>query len=328
MSCSSRIVVLALALSLVACAAEAPVAAQKQDRRAVTRTPLAKLDLPLTVPGGASLVGAWEIRSTLPISGLSAMALDGERLLLATDNGDLFQTSCPAARPLDACSTTWEYDGRLIARGAPRADLEALAIRPDRSVVLGLENRPRLASRQGDAGSGYRIGKLPDAPDLGFLPNNEGPEAMTALPDGRLIVIPEGGVDGEGRATVLLQNGAGLWQRRSLDLPQTGLRPTEAAVAGDYLFMLLRGVGILSGWQGMVLVLPLTALNDPADALPQPVPIADLHDAAFTDNFEAMAVRRLQDGSYSLLIGSDDNGFILQRPLLLALRWTAATVQP
>ena len=310
--------------TLAGCAGQGSRAAEPEERRVVQRVPLADIDLPLRLPGGAVLAAAWQLRSTLPISGLSAMALSGERLMLATDNGDLFQTSCPVPQSLGACGRDWRFDGRLVARGAPRADLEALAIRPDGSIVLGLENRPRLALLAGNAATHYRIVHFDAAPDLSFLPRNDGPEATTALPDGRLIVIPEGGVDDEGRALVLLQDAAGGWHRHKLELPVAGLLPTEAAVAGADLFILLRGVSLLSGWHCAVLSLPLTSLRSSDLLLTQPQLIATLHDARFTDNFEAMAARQLPDGSYSLLIGSDDNGLFLQRSLLLELKWMPA----
>jgi hypothetical protein len=312
---------LAVLFALAACAASPPGAEAVPGEGSVRRVPLAELAMPRRLPDGAQLTGAWELRSVLPITGLSAMALSGERLRMATDQGDLFETNCPAGRPLDDCASTWRFDGRLIARGAPRADIEALAIRPDGSVVLGLENLPRLALLEGDGEGGHRIGRLEGAPDLRFLPRNSGPEAMTSLPDGRLVVLPEGGVDGENRALVMVQDAAGGWRHSRLDLPDTGLLPVEAAAAGDHLFVLLRGFGIFAGWQGRILALPLGALDEPGAVLPAPALIATLDDPKIADNHEAMTARQLPDGSYSLLVASDDNGFALQRKLLLALTW-------
>jgi hypothetical protein len=319
-----HLAVLALLLGIAACTAGPPDAGAVPGEGEVRRVPLAELDLPRSLPDGAELTGAWELRSALPITGLSAMALSGERLRMATDQGDLFETHCPAGRSLEACSSTWRFAGRLVARGAPRADIEALAIRPDGSVVLGLENMPRLALLEPDGEGGQRIGRLEGAPDLRFLPRNSGPEAMTSLPDGRLVVMPEGGVDDENRALVMVQDEAGTWRRSRLALPGSGLLPVEAAAAGDHLFVLLRGFGIFSGWQGRILALELAALDEPGAVLPAPELIATIDDPKIADNHEAMTARRLPDGTYSLLVASDDNGFALQRKLLLAFTWRPA----
>ncbi|WP_027135229.1 esterase-like activity of phytase family protein [Geminicoccus roseus] len=316
-----------LALLLAACAADPPAAIAVADEARVRRVPVPDLDLPQVLPGGAVLDDAWELRSALPITGLSAMALHGERLLLATDAGEMFETSCPAGLPLSGCAERWRYGGRLVARGAPRADVEALAIRPDGSVILGLENLPRLALLAGEGQGGYRIERLADAPDLGFLPKNDGPEAMTSLPDGRLIVLPEGGVDQDARALVLLQDRNGAWKRHRIALPDASLRPVEAAVAGDHLFVLLRSFGLLAGWHGEILALPLAGLEAPGEMLPEPRSIATITDQPIADNHEAMAVRRLADGSYSILVASDDNALMLQRKLLLALSWSEEQAQ-
>ncbi|WP_191060881.1 esterase-like activity of phytase family protein [Geminicoccus harenae] len=314
--CSSA---LALVLLLAACAAEPPPAWADAEAGSVQRVPVQGLELPQRLAEGAVLTAAWELRSQLPITGLSAMALDGERLLLGTDQGDLLETSCPLGQPLTECAEEWRFDGRLVARGSPRADLEALAIRPDGSVVLGLENMPRLALLEGEPGD-YRIGRLEGAPDLRFLDRNAGPEAVAALPDGRLLTIPEGAVEPDGRALVLLQDKEGNWQRHWLRLPAADLLPVEATVAGGHLFVLLRRFGLLSGWRGEILALPLHALDEPGDTF-TPRTIATIRHEPLGDNHEAMAVRQLPDGSYSLLVASDDNGFALQRRLLLAFTW-------
>lgn len=311
---------LAVLFALAACAASPPGAEAVPGEGSVRRIPLAELALPRSLPDGAQLTGAWELRSVLPITGLSAMALSGERLLMATDQGDLFETSCPAERSLEECSSIWRFEGRLTARGAPRADIEALAIRPDGSVVLGLENMPRLALLEGDGEGSHRIGKLGGAPDLRSLPRNSGPEAVTALADGRLVVLPEAGVDPDRMALVMVQDRAGDWRHMRLALPGSGV-PVEAATAGGHLFVLLRSFGIISGWQGRILALPLDALDGPGAVLPAPALIATLDDPKIADNHEAMTVRQLPDGTYSLLVASDDNGFALQRKLLLALTW-------
>jgi hypothetical protein len=310
-----------LALILLgSCSAHPPPAAAVPDSGKVTRIPVPDLDLPRRMQGGAVLEEAWTLRSRLRISGLSAMALQGDRLMLATDDGQLFATNCPEDQTLQGCDDRWGYDGRLVARGAPRADLEALAIRPDGSVVAGLENMPRLALLQPD-GSGYQIAKLPGAPNMRSLPKNSGPEAVASLPDGRLVVLPEGSVTQEGQATILVEQPDGSWQTTRMLLPTPGLLPTEAAVAGDRLFVLLRGLGLLAGWQMQIVALPLASLDARPDELPEPVLVVTLDEQRIADNYEAMAVRQMADGSYTLLVASDDNGFTLQQKLLLLFSW-------
>jgi hypothetical protein len=315
--------VLALLL-LASCSAQSPPADARTDKDTVRRIAVPDLILPRETNGGAVLDGAWTLRSRLPIDGLSAMALMGERLLLATDGGQLFETICPAEQDLGQCGEHWQADGRLIARGAPRADLEAMAARPDGSIVLGLENAPRLALLEQDGEGNYRIGKLPGAPNLRQFQRNSGPEAVAALPDGRLLVLPEGGVDADGVALVALEEADGRWGQRTLPLPETGLLPTEAAIAGHHLFVLLRGFSLLGGWRGTIVVLPLAALDAEENELRAPTIIAEIADQGIADNYEAMAVRLLPDGSYSLLVASDDNGFALQQKLLLLLSWKPA----
>jgi hypothetical protein len=306
---------------LASCTARPPEATARPDSGKVARVPVPDLQLPKPVPGGAVLEDAWILRSRLPIHGLSAMSLQDDRLMLGTDDGQLFHTTCPSDRSLGGCDDTWRYDARLVARGAPRADLEALAMRPDGSVVLGLENMPRLGLLDRRPDGTMTIRKLEGAPNLRSLPRNAGPEAVTVRPDGRLVTLPEGAVTSEGEATVLVERPEGQWRSMRLRLPRNGLLPTEAAIAGNRLFVLLRGVSLLSGWQMEILALPLAALDGPDDDLPAPETIITLDEKQIADNYEAMAVRQRDKGSYELLVGSDDNGFALQQKLLLLFSW-------
>lgn len=299
---------------LAGCAAEGAALTARQGQ--VVRYGLTGLDLPRQVGPGATLTGAWELRSALPIHGLSAMALRDDDLLLATDFGDVLRTTCPVDQRLDRCDDVWSYEGRLVVRGAPKADVEALARLLDGSDLLGMESPPRLA-RLDRTVQPPIVTTLPGAPDLRFLPSNAGPEATAALPDGSLVIVPEGGVDQDGTAIVLIGKG-GDWRQRSMPLPQ-GFLPTEAAAAGDRLFVLLRSFGLLTGWQSVILSLPIAAIENDMPLAPEA--IARIDGDKFGENYEAMAVRRMPDGTFSILVMSDDNDWSMQRTLMLAIRW-------
>jgi hypothetical protein len=268
--------------------------------------------------GQLQLKAAFEITGASGIGGLSGLARLGDDLFLLSDRSRLFRAPMKTAD-----------DGTLVGLGGWRevalppllrdVDTEALSATTDGALVIGAENRRDLVRFR--PGGKPRAERLLLPPFLSTAPDNEGIEAVAALPHDRHLVVSEGLAASEASVAAALIAGKAS-RALSVSAPE-GFRPTDAASAGDWIFLLQRRLTLLDGGLNSRLVaLPLSALESGADQL-DGVEIGRFDGRSYAENFEGLTATMVGPGRYRLLIVSDDNFNPLLRSLLLELEWQA-----
>jgi hypothetical protein len=262
--------------------------------------------------GRLRLLAAYELTGGNDFGGVSALQLDGTGLLLLSDRARLFRAERieDAAGRLTGLGRWAELSLPPVLKGA---DTEALTRLPDGSLVVGTEDRDVL----------YRLAPALDSaiplslpPYLRDPPQNEGIEALAALPDGSLLAMSEGIAAGTGH--MLAAHLSGVRATRLAIPASDGFRPTDATVAGRTLFLLERRVSLLGGLGAKLLAIPLDAIAQPSIEGRE---LAQLGTGSFAENFEGVAARETEPGRYLLYLVSDDNFGPLLRTLLLQLEW-------
>ncbi|HEX6011336.1 MAG TPA: esterase-like activity of phytase family protein [Geminicoccaceae bacterium] len=303
---------------LVACAP------QPQARPEVRAIPLNQSDGATPPPerlGRLRLLRAYELRSSdRDFGGISGAALDGERLLLLSDRSRLFELAWsvdpPGGRSFSAVLTA---ERQLAAAEGQPLDAEALVLEPDHSLLVADEESGRLLRFA--AGSVEPQDPPRQLPGAFAEPHaaNDGVETVARLTDGSLLAISEGAwAGGDLHAAVRLgEDGPVALRYRAAE----GFSPTDADAAGEHLFVLERRVSLFGGWQARVVAECLADLPDREGGVIEGEELALISGPELGENYEALAVRAVTDGSYRLVIVSDDNLNALQRTQLLELRW-------
>ncbi len=276
----------------------------------------------LELLAGFDLTGSTE--SWGGISGAS-IAPDGGVLTLISDYGTWFRL------PLQH-----DDSGRLTEIGAGTSgrlkdeqgdaisskgvgDAEALMRGADGSYYVSFEGWHRLW-RYKPASDPLRVAAKRAARPKGMadLPRNEGVEAAALLPDGRFLLLSEGGYTDSGDLKGWLGSGK-RWAEISL-APSGAFRPTDLAVlpSGD-LLLLERRVSVFGGFAARLSVIPAAAVVPGARLAGQE--IAVIVKPLPVDNFEAVTARAAPDGSVLIYMLSDDNFSDMERTLLLQFRW-------
>lgn len=290
----------------------------------VTPVPLDTADPAQATVGGLTYLGGVRLRSRDPsFGGVSGVWVEpaGRRLVAVTDQGAWF-----------TAVVAYDEAGRLSGLGdtaitpmqgiddlpllPPWSDAESIAVAGGR-LYVAFERQNRL----------YRYGP-PDAPwsltpewlplpdEIAAGPRNGGMEALTDLGDGRLLVFAEEIRRGEGLAAWILDDGVAA----ELTLAsEGGFLPTGAATLpnGDVL-LLERRFSFLGGFAARLRRIPRAEIAPGATLTGRE--IATLAPPLTTDNFEAISVVPLSDGSSLVFLLSDDNFSALQRTLLLLFR--------
>lgn len=210
-------------------------------------------------------------------------------------------------------------DGGSLGGEKVRGDAEGLAALPDGTLLISFERDHRL-----NRYAGWPPVAAPEAVPAppGHTPQaNEGMEALTALPDGRLLAMSEGLTAERDGATVwqgMLAADASAPDWQAFHLPQdSDLAPVAARPGPDgrYLYWLERGYSMLAGLRVKLKRAPL-ALVQPG-ALLQPEELAFLKAPLTLDNFEGLWLHRGSAGETLVTLLSDDNYSGMQRTLLV-----------
>ena len=270
--------------------------------------------------GQLRLLGAYELRSSdRDFGGISAAALDGERLLLLSDRSRLFELAWPPAPPGGPFSAALTATRQLASSGGRPLDAEALVLEPDGSLLVADEESGWLLPFA--AGSAEAQGPPRQLPGAFAEPRaaNDGVEAAARLPDGSLLAISEGAwAGGDLHAAVRLgEDGPVALRYRAA----AGFSPTDADAASEHLFVLERRVSLFGGWQARVVAERLVELPDREGGVIEGEELALISGPELGENYEALAVRAITDGGYRLVVVSDDNLSALQRTQLLELSW-------
>ena len=199
-------------------------------------------------------------------------------------------------------------------------DIEAATFDPvSWRLWLALEGRNAI-SRHGGADLGRQA--LFQPPAMRKWPQNNGPEAMVRLRDGRFIVLAEAfsGWSENSRHPALLFPGdptAGAKPAGFIFAGPKNYRPTDLAQLPDGRVLIVMRRLL---WPFPVRTAVTIVLADPAEitvgGLWQGQQIAALDAPLPVDNFEAITIDQAADGTITVWLMADDNGAISQRTLL------------
>ncbi len=214
-------------------------------------------------------------------------------------------------------------DGRRTRRR--QRDAEALVQEPDGAWLVAFEQL-------------HRVWRYPPSPaaftawpepvrmprELSRAPRNGGPEGLTRLSDGRLLVLTERFKNRDGSFKGWLITGgrfAAIAYR-----PSNGFNPTDlAALPGGGLLLLERRYRFLSGLAIRLRHIARASIR-PGTQLRGRV-ILRLAQPLSVDNFEGLVIRQGPQGGLLLYLLSDDNYNTFQRTLLVQFRLGPATIE-
>ncbi len=271
------------------------------------------------------LGGLW-LRSKDPrfggFSGLTASA-DGSRLLAVSDHGYWLTAGLeegPGGHLLGLRDVRMGaiLDEGGVPLGGRWRDAEAVEKGPAGSLIVAFENRHRLW-RYDIVGNPMlaRAKPMPRPRGLDEVPSNGGMEALTVLPDGRLLVLTENALDEFGNRLGWVFEGAKVSQ---LGYVATGLfKPTDLSVlpSGDVL-LLERRFTRVGGLAARLSRIPLASIRP--RGLLDGQEIAVIEPPLTVDNMEGVAVVEGPAGEVFIYILSDDNYRRLQRTILMKFR--------
>jgi hypothetical protein len=281
----------------------------------------------LQVIGGLIFRGGLVIRDRdSQFGGLSGIEVDhdGSRFIAVSDKGRVVTAALDydpagnltAARDI-AVAPLLDGNGKKV-RGS-RHDSEGLARLPDGRWAVSFEYDHRVELYPANAAGPVTpplapLPELPVNPGDRWIGGNSGPEAVAALPDGRLLVIEEGIEKNAGQSRAWL-GGQGGWEKLSYR-GKAPYRPTDAAVlpGGDVL-VLERRASLLGGFGARIVRLSSDSLR--AGSALSGTELAVLEPPLTTDNFEGLSVVERPDGSLMLYVVTDNNLWKVQRTLLL-----------
>jgi hypothetical protein len=213
-------------------------------------------------------------------------------------------------------------DGKPLANKQD-ADAEGLTRLPDGSWLVSFELRHRLwRYPAGDEAEGRGLAGTPvpveGPPQLQRQPSNGGLEAMTTLPDGRLVMLSEEYSEAAGTTMGWIGEPAGngfRWQTFSY-AATPDFRPTAIAVLPDGgLVTLERAFDMMRGVR--VRVMRFAARDLVAGGTVRAEELAFLAIPYTVDNLEGIYATRGTRGETLLWLLSDDNFNRAQRTILL-----------
>ena len=315
---------LPLLLCLLALACSPGPAPADQLDLTVTPQPLDPEEPDRTTVGDLAWRGTLELSSDDPrFGGLSGLLLepDGKGLLAVSDDGHWVS----ARLRLDdrgflvgledaEIDMLRDVDNRPVI-GKRAGDAEALTRLGDGTSLVAFEQEHRIWRYPAGPGAlGRAAQPFPPPPGLERLEGNSGLEALTELPDGRLLALAE---DNGGAPTIpgfLWQDGQ--WAEVAL-VRRPPYRPTGATVlpSGDVL-VLERRFSLLGGLGITIRRIPLAEIR-PGATLEGEL-LAELGPPMIYDNMEGIAAQAEPGGGVRIYMIADDNFNVAQRTLLMS----------
>ena len=271
--------------------------------------------------GALRLAGAWQIVGRHRRLGtLSGLAQTSSGFVAVGDRGNVLWFTRPD-RP-----GPWlaRFD-RLIRLDWRKhrfpTDAEAVAVDPaSGDLTVAYEDLPELEVYSHDL---VRRRSIP-LPVLAEWPDNQGPEAMARLADGRTLIVGEtysGWLDRTRHPGLIFRAAPQPYEepaRFELVMPP-GYRPCELAQIPDGRLLVLGRHFGLTGFRSVIAAFTPQQVRPGAKVTPHV--IAQIDDPRIRDNYEGMTVTREADGSQVVWLVSDSNEMVwAQRTLLLKLR--------
>ena len=278
--------------------------------------------------------GVLEYRGGLELSsdmgnfgGLSGLSLspNGDILVAVTDQGDILRATLLHDKKgrLEGLSDVQLHrlrgiDGKHLSQRPDKRDQdsEAIARLEDGSYLISFEIRHRVL-RYEDLRAKPVLFATP--PGIEKAPRNGGMEAMTALPDGRILILSEklrtkGKKSGDYIGWLLGPDGKSLGR---IYWPAFGIyRPTDLAALPNGDVLLLQRRYTVAGGLGIRLSqIPATQLKPDTRMLE--VELARMAPPLSVDNFEGLAAFPHPAEGWIVYLLSDDNFNPLQQNLLL-----------
>jgi hypothetical protein len=276
--------------------------------------------------GLLTFLAGFELRSEdARFGGLSGLAMDrtGRGLLILSDRGRWLS----AELKLDPGGSligfgTWKMGplpplkGRRLGRYD--RDAEGIAQVGDDSYIVTFEQNHRAWLYQLSQESFVSPPVQLDMPaELARAPSNGGLEAVTVLPDGKILALTERYKDRDGYLKGWLLGDRGFV--RVAYRQAGGFSPTDLATSatGD-IFVLERRYDLLRGPAVRILEFPSANLN--SGVLADGRELLRLEHPLTVDNFEGLATHEEAQGDEIFYLVSDNNFSLLQRTLLLQFR--------
>lgn len=285
------------------------------------RLSLARLATPSATVGEAEVVGAWAMTSDYRGFGAysTLTRLDNGRLLAASDTGRMLAFSPPGTPPsrpvMDFFAGRFEPNKYVV-------DIEAITRDPATGRLwAAYEGLNAIERFEADFTGAKRV--RPAA--MRAWPGNTGPEGLLRLADGRFLVVSEAheGMFGGGFSALLFPSDPveGAEPMRFEFVGPAGFRPVDAAQLPDgrVLILLRRFDWFPPGFENRIVVADPSEIR--AGVTWRGREIAAIAAPLPTENYEGLAAEPLPSGAVRLWLISDDNRSVLQRTLLMELRW-------
>lgn len=315
---AGRLLLAAIAMLLVAgCAAATAIPPRSPS---VTVSRLADDARGLKASTAVDLLAAYTLESRDPrFGGFSALETDGRTLWLLSDRAALWQ----ASMTLDARDGTLVLEHWAVgivlpdpADGRP-LDSEALARAADGTLHAAFEHDDSIRRLHLEPSGDWVTRRLHDGPLIAGSPANEGLEALAGLADGSFLALSEGARLAPDIALGARLGDAGI--ERLGYRTAAGFSPVGATATRDHLYVLERGIGLLTGWQSRLTRARLPAL--PFSGVLEGEELLRINAGPLAENYEGVALLERPGEPTLILLVADDNQSALQRSLLLVFAY-------
>ena len=276
--------------------------------------------------GPFEIVGAWRLTSQHKNFGnFSALVRDRAGMMIALgDRGGIMRFSPP-----DQPGPWRTYIGKLLSgdrsQRSSAYDAESAALDPASGrLLVGYEGGVAMFDYPADLGLPAPI----PLPVLLQWPDNQGPEAMVRLADGRTIILGEvyarwfdrrvhGGLLFPGKPRPFESPA-----RFEIEMPE-GCRPSDLAQLPDGRVLVLGRTLSAQGFRTTILAFDPAEIRAGNKIMPHL--LATISKPGIRENYEGMTTLRDSDGNLAVWLISDSNQMAwAQRTLLLKLRLNAA----
>jgi hypothetical protein len=275
--------------------------------------------------GRLTWLGGVRLTSRDPaFGGFSSMHVVDDRFTLLSDGGNVVQFRMDPQWRIGGVRFAELPDGPGTGWQKIDRDSESMTVDPRTGTTwVGFETYNAIWRYSPDL---LRSEAHAVPPAMAWWPRNRGPEAMTLVPGGGMLVIAETDPwpKGRGRAGIRFSGDPTEAPRagfRFSYIPPRGYDPSDMAVLPDgNLLILNRRFALPVNFTAKLTIVDSAAIRP--GAVIRGREIATFAAPLLHDNFEGLAITR--EGAATIVwIVSDDNQFFMQRSLLLKFRLDA-----